>query len=602
MTQSPIPVRVGYFSMEIALDPDVPTYSGGLGILAGDTLRSAADVGLPIAGVTLLFRKGYFEQHLDELGNQTETPSNWNPEKLLTPLEPRVEITLEGRSVKIRAWQYSVRGLNGHVVPVYLLDTSLPENSAYDQTLTDTLYSGGSFYRLCQEAVLGLGGVEMLRALGHHHIMTYHMNEGHSSLLTLSLLDQHLAGRPLEALTEDDLAYLRKKCVFTTHTPVPAGHDQFPKEMVRRALGDARVTTLEQLKVLSNGELNMTSLGLRGSHYINGVAMLHGEVSRGMFPEYSIHAITNGVHAPTWISPAFQELFDRHVPEWRRDNLYLRYAIGIPHSEIRNAHNQSKRALLEEIHRRLGVELDESILTLGFARRAATYKRAAFLFSDVERVKWIAQNIGPFQVIFAGKAHPYDEPGKAMIRRVFEVARTLKDAIRIVYVPNYEMRWAQFLTSGVDVWLNTPQRPYEASGTSGMKAALNGVPSLSVPDGWWIEGHVEGATGWDIGHQDLPDSSAEEIGSLYDKLENVVIPMFYGNAAGFGEVMRNTIALNGSFFNTQRMIAQYILNAYFSGQHHGSVERTLDEVRQAPPAGAPGSAPASAPEPAASPK
>jgi starch phosphorylase len=580
MSQPLIPIRVGYFSMEIALDPDMPTYSGGLGILAGDTLRSAADIGLPIAGVTLLFRKGYFEQHLDDHGNQTETPSVWSPEKLLVPMEPRVEVNIEGRPVKIRAWQYSVKGYSGHVVPVYLLDTSLPENSAFDQSLTDTLYSGGTFYRLCQEAVLGLGGVEMLRALGHHHIMTYHMNEGHSSLLILSLLDQHLAGRPLEALTDDDLAFLRKKCVFTTHTPVPAGHDQFPKDMVRRALGDARVTTLEQLKVLTNGELNMTSLGLRGSHYINGVAMLHGEVSRGMFPEYSIHAITNGVHAPTWISPPFQELFDRHVPEWRRDNLYLRYVIGIPHSEIRNAHNRAKRTLVEEIHRRLGVELDESILTLGFARRAATYKRAAFLFSDVERVKWIAQHIGPFQVIFAGKAHPYDEPGKAMIRSVFEVAQKLKDVIRIVYVPNYEMRWAQFLTSGVDVWLNTPQRPYEASGTSGMKAALNGVPSLSVPDGWWIEGHVEGATGWDIGHQDLPDSTAEEIGSLYDKLEHVVIPMFYGNTTGFGELMRNTIALNGSFFNTQRMVSQYVLNAYFAGQQHASVDRALEEARQ----------------------
>jgi len=591
MTQPLIPIRVGYFSMEIALDPDVPTYSGGLGILAGDTLRSAADIGLPIAGVTLLFRKGYFEQHLDERGNQTETPSIWSPEMILAPMEPRVEITIEDRPVKIRAWQYSIKGYGGHVVPVYLLDTSLPENSAFDQSLTDTLYSGGSFYRLCQEAVLGLGGVEMLRALGHQHILTYHMNEGHSSLLTLSLLDQHLAGRPLEALTEDDLAFLRKKCVFTTHTPVPAGHDQFPKDMVRRVLGDVGVTTLEQLKVLTNGDLNMTSLGLRGSHYINGVAMQHGEISRGMFPEYPIHAITNGVHAATWISPPFQELFDRHVPEWRRDNLYLRYVIGIPHSEIRNAHNRAKRTLMEEIHRRLGVELDESILTLGFARRAATYKRAAFLFSDVERVKWIAQHIGPFQVVFAGKAHPYDEPGKAMIRRVFEVAETLKDAIRIVYVPNYEMRWAQILTSGVDVWLNTPQRPYEASGTSGMKAALNGVPSLSVPDGWWIEGHVEGATGWDIGHQDLPDSPAEEIGSLYDKLENVVIPMYYGHTTGFGEVMRNTIALNGSFFNTQRMLSQYILNAYFSGQHRASVERTIEEVRQVLPAPTPASAP-----------
>jgi glycogen phosphorylase len=566
------PIRTAYFSMEIALRADIPTYAGGLGILAGDTLKSAADAILPMAGITLLHRKGYFDQHLDEHGNQWETPSLWKPEAVLEATQARSSIVIEGRKVLVRAWQYPVQGLSGHVVPVYLLDTALPENSPFDQTLTDQLYGGDEYYRLCQEVVLGIGGIEILSALGSKHVATYHMNEGHASLLTLAFLETHLAGRPLRDAAAEDLDFVRRRCVFTTHTPVPAGHDQFPKDLVRRVLGEERVALLEKLGCFTGNTLNMTFLGLRGSHYINGVAMQHGEVSRSMFPNYTIHAITNGVHATTWTSPSFQELYDRHTPEWRRDNLYLRYAIGIPREEIRDAHARCKRTLLEEINRVTGVRLDEGVMTLGFARRAATYKRADFLFSSLDRLKSIVSQVGPLQVIYAGKAHPHDKGGKALIRRVFDMIASLKDTVRIVYVPNYEMRWAQLITSGVDLWLNTPHRPYEASGTSGMKAALNGVPSLSVPDGWWREGHVEGATGWDIGNEEIPDSPAEEIASLYYKLENVILPMFYGQKDAYAEVMRLAIALNGSFFNTQRMLAQYVMNAYFSAKQGSPVQ------------------------------
>ncbi|MGB6525097.1 MAG: alpha-glucan family phosphorylase, partial [Candidatus Acidiferrales bacterium] len=303
------PLRAAYFSMEIALRADIPTYAGGLGILAGDTLRSAADAGLPIAGVTLLDRKGYFEQHLDEHGNQTETPSLWKPEAILEATNARASIVIEGRTVVLRAWQYSIHGLGGYSVPVYLLDAALPENSPFDQSLTDELYGGDDHYRLCQEAVLGIGGMEILNALGCKHVLTFHMNEGHASLLILALLQAHLAGRT-EELTSQDLDFLRKKCVFTTHTPVPAGQDQFPKDLVRRVLGDDRVTLLKKLGGFTENTLNMTFLGLRASHYINGVAMQHAEVSRSMFPSYPIHAITNGVHATTWTSAPFQELYD----------------------------------------------------------------------------------------------------------------------------------------------------------------------------------------------------------------------------------------------------------------------------------------------------
>ena len=487
--------------MEIALDPSMQTYSGGLGILAGDTLRSAADLAVPMAAVTLVHRKGYFRQRLNGAGDQAEEPAVWTPEDRLRLMEPVVSVQLEGREVRVRAWCFTIDGIGGHTVPVYLLDTALNQNSPWDQSLTDYLYGGDEHYRLCQELVLGVAGIEILARLGHTNIEGYHMNEGHSALLALALLERRLNGRSSSA-TEEDMDAVKGKCIFTTHTPVPAGHDQFPRDLIARVLGEERTKTLDVTGCLPDGALNMTYLALRSSRYINGVAMHHGEVSRGMFPRYPIRAITNGVHAVTWTSAPLQTLYDRHIPEWRHDNAYLRYALGIPLEEIREAHAQAKRELLTEVERVSGNRLDESVMTIGFARRASTYKRADLLFTNLERLKWIAHHIGPFQLVFGGKAHPRDQGGKALIRRVFEAAAALKGMVRVVYIENYDLHWGKLVCSGVDLWLNTPQRPQEASGTSGMKAALNGVPSLSVLDGWWIEGHIEGVTGWSIGHGD----------------------------------------------------------------------------------------------------
>jgi starch phosphorylase len=549
--------------MEIAIDPHIPTYAGGLGILAGDMLRSAADLGLPMAGVTLLYRHGYFRQHLDIHGNQQEADSEWSPKEHLTPMDCRTCVSIEGSEVHIQAWRYVIEGIDGHHVPVYFLDTNLPENTPWHQSLAEDLYGGDQHYRLCQEAILGMGGVSILRELGYHAIETYHMNEGHAALLTLALLEERLASCDLRIASKEDIDSIRHKCVFTTHTPVPAGHDQFPRELAAQVLGQNRVDVLEITHCCPDQVMNMTYLALRFSHYINGVAMHHGEVSQGMFPRYPISAITNGVHAVTWTSPAFRELYDRHLPAWRRDNLYLRYAIGISLEEIRQAHAAAKRSLIDEIKKCTGVDLNETALTIGFARRAAAYKRADLLFSDLNRLKRIALEVGPLQVVYGGKAHPQDEGGKALIRRVFEASEQLKDIIPVVYLENYDMRLAQLLTSGSDLWLNTPLRPFEASGTSGMKAALNGVPSLSVLDGWWIEGNMEGLTGWAIGHADQVEEVSAEIASLYDKLERIIVPMFYGRPAAYAEVMRSAIAVNGSFFNTQRMGIQYAANAYF---------------------------------------
>jgi starch phosphorylase len=557
--------QVAYFSMEIALDPSIPTYSGGLGILAGDMLREAADLELPMIAITLVHRKGYLRQKLDEHGNQTSEPDPWDPQSRLPSTAASATVSIEGRSVELRAWRFDIVGMSGHIVPVYLLDADVEANGAWDRGLTDTLYGGDLHYRICQEALLGFGGVGILRSLGLNDLGSYHMNEGHSSFLTLALLEEQLRRRGVEEPSDADIEAVRRQCIFTTHTPVPAGHDKFSLDLVRQVLGEARAKLIDQTKCCHDGLLNMTYLALRFSRYINGVAMRHEEVSQSMFPNYPIHAITNGVHSGTWTSPHFCQLYDHHIPEWRRDNDYLRYAVGIPIRDIRDAHGRAKTMLLDEVKRRTGVALDPSVLTIGFARRATAYKRADLLFSDVERLRAIAKNVGSFQVIYGGKAHPNDGDGQAAIRRIFEDADRLRDTIRVVYVENYDWTLAAFLTSGVDLWLNTPQRPQEASGTSGMKAALNGVPSFSILDGWWIEGCFDGATGWAIGHDGAlqVEDPAAEIASLYEKLEREIIPMFYKSPDSYAEVMRSAIAVNGSFFNTQRMLEQYKANAYF---------------------------------------
>ena len=551
---------VAYFSMEIAILPEMNTYSGGLGVLAGDTLRAAADLSLPLVAVTLAHRRGYFRQILSEDGVQVEEEQPWDVAAFTQEVPVRAMVAIEGRSVHVRALCHEIRGVTGHVVSVYLLDTDLPENDSQDRRLTDRLYGGDSDYRLRQEIVLGLGGARILLAMGLEPLV-YHMNEGHAALLTVALVGRALAGRTFAQAEESDFARVRKQCVFTTHTPVPAGHDRFSMEQACQILGADTVNMLERAGGCHEGLLNMTYVALRFSRFVNGVAMQHGIVSREMFPEYQIDAITNGVHAATWAADAFLKVFDRHTPRWRRDNVTLRYAIDIPEAEIIEAHRAAKQALLDEVHERTGTMLSPDVFTIGFARRAATYKRMDLLFTDPERLVKFAKQYGGLQILYAGKAHPADEPGKAKIKRVIELAHELSNGqLKIVYLENYEWKLGRLLTGGVDLWLNTPKRPYEASGTSGMKAALNGVPSLSILDGWWIEGWIEGVTGWAIEDH---EHEADEAGSLYSQLEDTILPLFYKQPEQWRRVMRSSIALNGSFFNTQRMVEQYALNAYF---------------------------------------
>jgi len=556
--------KIAYFSMEIGLDPDIPTYSGGLGVLAGDTVRSAADLKVPLVAVTLLYRKGYFYQKLDPQGRQSEEPVDWFVDDLLKEMPQRVSVNIEGRTVQLRAWKYAVTGVTGYEIPVYFLDADLPENAEQDRRLTDHLYGGDECYRLCQEVILGIGGVRMLRAMGYESIERFHMNEGHASLLTLELLDEQLAKTGRQQVTQHEIDAVRRICVFTTHTPVAAGHDQFPLDLARRVLGHDELLGLEGIFSWDH-TLNMTYLALNLSDYINGVAKSHGEVSRHMFSTYVIDSITNGVHAATWTSPGFQVLFDRYIPGWRDDNFSLRYALSIPRSDVWEAHMLAKQRLIHYISRELNVGLDADTFTIGYARRMTTYKRPDLIFTDIERLRKIHASY-PIQIVYGGKAHPKDQAGKDLVARVFQAIRTLKNSIRVVFLPNYDMELGKLITAGVDLWLNNPQPPLEASGTSGMKAALNGVPSLSILDGWWIEGCIEGVTGWSIGPNHKPTDStnrAMDAEYLYDKLEKTILPMFYKDRDHYLNVMLHAIALNGSFFNTQRMMQQYVLKAYF---------------------------------------
>ncbi len=567
--------KIAYFSMEMGFDPRMPTYSGGLGILAADTIRSSADMAVPTVGVTLLARKGYFLQRLASDGSQSEQPESWNVSNFMQPMSNRISVVLEGRTVYVQAWKYRVSGIKGREVPVFFLDTDLQENSLYDRQLCHNLYGGDLRYRLCQEVILGIGGVRMLRSLGYNNIARFHMNEGHAAMLALELLTEEINKNVSDSISADLIDAVRAKCVFTTHTPVPAGQDQYPIDLVHKVLGKHKVLELESDLCCEPGVLNMTYLGLHLSHYINGVSREHGRVSSQMFGSYVVDSITNGVHASTWVSKPFAELLDKHISNWRENNFSLRYALNLPENEIWDAHVQSKRLLLEYIKQQTGTSMDLDVFTIGFARRAATYKRADLLFNDIERLKKIASKAGRFQLVFAGKAHPKDQYGKEIIKKIFRARQLLQPDIKLVYLTNYNIEVSKILIPGVDLWLNTPLPPHEASGTSGMKAALNAVPSLSILDGWWIEGCVEGLTGWAIGKftdkeqtfkskADSGEASqAEDAGALYDKLEKTIIPMFYNDQRAYLGIMIKALALNGSFFNTQRMLEEYILKAYF---------------------------------------
>jgi len=546
---------IAYFSMEIGLTPEIPTYSGGLGVLAGDILKSSADLGVPMIGITLLYKKGYFAQKINKDGRQTEHPVEWSPTELLTLLPNRITVTMNQRHVTVGAWVHTIVGQSGDQLPVFFLDTDLPENLPEDRGLTAELYGGDNKYRLCQELILGIGGLRILRDMGFRNINNFHLNEGHAGFISLELLREQGYG---------DIEKIRSQVIFTTHTPVEAGHDFFSYDLIKQVI-DPGFADILQRRIGGSG-LSMTDLALKLSRYVNGVSRKHAEVSRKMYNDQSIDWITNGVHSTTWTSPGFAKLYDNNIPGWRNDPSRLMQAVHIPDDEIWKAHQAAKMRLLALVLEETGQELDSDILTIGFARRAATYKRADLVFSDMKRLLELGS--GKIQFIFSGKAHPHDEPGKDILQKIYNISKTTGKSMPVVFLENYNMGSAKLITAGVDLWLNTPLRPLEASGTSGMKCVHNGVMNFSVLDGWWIEGYMEGQTGWAIGPEntDANDISGynedEDATDLYNKLEKNILPTYYSDRQEWIRMMKFAISFNASFFNTHRVVKEYCEKAY----------------------------------------
>ncbi len=546
--------RIAYFSMEIGVSNNMPTYSGGLGVLAGDIVKSSADLRLQMVAITLASRKGYFRQKITEQGEQLEFPDEWDPAKTLSRMPNTVTVNIEGRPVTVQAWLYEYQSITGGMVPILFLDTDIDGNAPEDRRITDSLYGGDKTYRLKQEIVLGIAGTRLLKKLPFK-IRKYHMNEGHSSLLTLELLKENGM----------DSEKVRNLCVFTTHSPVEAAFDQFSYDLVKQILGNEYLQTdMEQYAGTEN--LNMAFLALNLSKYINGVSMAHVDFSRKLFPGRYIRAVTNGVHSFTWTNVFFRQLFDKYIPGWTNEPILLAKASEIPNREVWDAHTKAKANLLAYVEKANGITLDPEALTIGFARRATGYKRSTLIFSDLHRLTDINRK-EKIQMIFAGKAHPKDTDGKQLIKQIHDYANKLKDQINIVYLENYNMDIAAKLTSGVDVWLNTPLPPLEASGTSGMKAAHNGVVNFSVLDGWWMEGCIEGVTGWAIGPhpKELHVESERrelELQDLYSKLEYLIIPTFYAQKDAWITLMKNSIAKIAYYFQTQWVVRRYITEAY----------------------------------------
>jgi len=546
-------IRIAYFTMEVGINANINTYSGGLGILAGDMLRSCADLELPVVGISLLYKKGFFKQKIEN-GEQREEEQNWDPSQFMEKLSNKAIIKIGDQDVHIGCWLYKFKGVYGKENPLIFLDTDVEENSEENRKITDALYQGDKRHRLMQEMVLGIGGIEILKSIGYK-IEKHHMNEGHAAFLALALCK------------ELDVDEVRKKCTFTTHTPVPAGHDKFDKNMAIELL-KSYIPNFD-VPPLKENEINMTHLGLYFSSYINGVSRKHQEVSQQMFPNYDLKSITNGIHQGFWVCESFKNLFDKYIIKWNRNPNMLRSALNIPDDEIWNAHMQAKQQLVDEINKKTNSGFDPNVFTIGYARRFATYKRAHMILHDIEQLKQISETVGSIQMVFAAKAHPHDGGGKELIKNVINDLNKFKGKVKACFLEDYNIDIAKLMVSGSDIWLNNPKRPMEASGTSGMKAAINGVPNFSTLDGWWLEGCIENITGWSIGlHPGDPgfnedDNEDDEAADFYKKLREVVLPTYYNDRKKWISIMKHSIALNGSFFNTNRMVQEYVLNAYF---------------------------------------
>ena len=544
--------EIAYFSAEIGISSSLPTYSGGLGVLAGDHIKAAGDIGINLCAITLLYREGYFRQRVDEDGIQSETYPKFDPHPLLKKIKNKFTLRLRERNVWIQVYRFDYKGQGGAIIPIYFLDTDIEDNFDDDRIITQRLYSGNKNHRILQEAILGFGGMQLLEDLNQNRIKKYHMNEGHCSFLVLSLYEKF----------KGDIEKIKSLCHFTTHTPVPAGHDHFSEKRVKKLLYGLIPDDLKLPSLVQNGRLHMTELGLYFSDSANGVSKLHGTVARDQFPWTNIGHITNGVHHSYWMASPLKRMFNKYIPEWTKNPKLLLKVDDIPDEVLWEAHIERKMYLLGYANSQVTKALDANTLTIGFARRAATYKRAQLIFNDMNRLESLGRN--KIQIVFSGKAHPNDSEGKELIRQIVKKSQAMFGKVKIIFLENYNMWLGRMITSGVDVWLNTPLRPNEASGTSGMKATLNGIPNLSVLDGWWEEGCKDGINGWAVGNPENPNDK-KDADHLYSTLENDVIPTFYEDRKKWIKMMREAIK-TGIDFTAHRMIKEYESKYYKLGE------------------------------------
>ena len=539
---------VGYFTAEIGLWSELHTYSGGLGVLAGDHVKSAADAGIPLVGITLLYHQGYARQHIDQDGIQTETFPEFDPSEYLSKTDIVITLQLDGKTLLAYTWKADIIGQSGHIVPVYFIDTRHPANSPEHQALSSRLYGGDDDVRIRQEYVLGVGGVQLFDHLDEE-LSGLHLNEGHCTFAMLELLNR---GWSREVLAQRSL--------FTTHTPVPAGHDRFEWSLVEDVIGDLLPNDAKQLVQNAGDSENgarcsMSHLAVALSTSVNAVSKLNADVAMTMFDDQIIQPITNGVHHITWTSPVMTSLYDEHLNGWRSQPSSIAHASTLPTDDLLIARSTARKELREYVRSNTGVELSADRLTIGFARRFATYKRANLVFKDLQRLRSIGA--GKIQFVFSGKAHPRDKGGKQLIRDIFESAGQIADEIPVAFIENYDMKTGLMMTSGVDIWLNNPIRPMEASGTSGMKAAMNGVPNCSILDGWWPEACIHGVNGWAIGNAEDDRDDDRDANNIYNVLEHDVLPLWEGDDDAWAEMMKASIAVS-SGFTGHRMIQDYL--------------------------------------------
>jgi starch phosphorylase len=564
----PKSIEAAYFSMEIMLESDIPTYAGGLGILAGDIMRSCADMQVPAAAVSLVYSGNTFNQKINADGSQTFDQTEWKKKDQLVKLQTEIILTIRKQRVFVHVWRYDIVGLSGFIVPVYLLDTDFSSNEEWARDITKNLYSGGEEVRINQEYLLGVGGVRVLRKLGYKNIKNFHLNEGHASFVGLELLKEN----------NYDLNKVKSQTVFTTHTPVPEGHDQFNYDKVYEFIGPDLPLNIKELATTDS--LHMTQLGFNTSKYSFGVSKKHAKVSKKMFPDKDIHSITNGVHAPTWVSWQMQDLYNKYLPGWQEDNKLFSGAKKIPSDALWKTHLECKQELVDFVNKRLTAVsnqeerespteydlFDADTLTISMARRPVAYKRPLLLYSDLER--FLRIGVGKVQIIQCGKSHPDDGVSKDFVRQIIQTSKRLRTVLRIVYLENYSPKIARMLVAGSDVWLNTPRRPMEASGTSGMKAAMNGTINFSILDGWWQEAfRTNPESGFSIGpnqenvEYETEEGDTSDANDLYKKLSSEVIPLYYDHHDDWIGKMKKSIKL-GAYFNTDRVVEEYRRKAW----------------------------------------